>query len=138
MPASLGEQTWVRTTRRTHGADPASVEINDASAGFFRGARHARDLSETGGYRRHCACVVQHIDNARANSTSRLCNQTSPNLEMTPKALISPVRPCYPLRQPWLEAQVRTPPAPFPALKAHLFSFVGKFKTKRGGGRNFR
>jgi hypothetical protein len=40
---------------RTHGADPASVEINDTAASLLRAARHARGLRQTGRYRRHCS-----------------------------------------------------------------------------------
>lgn len=49
---------WVSTDTRqvletTHGANPAFVEINDTPTSLFRTARHARDLCETGRYRRH-------------------------------------------------------------------------------------
>ena len=45
------KEPWME--RPTHGAYPASVEINDTPVGLLWVARHARDLRQTGRYRRH-------------------------------------------------------------------------------------
>ena len=50
--------------RATHGADPASVEINGTAAGLLWTARHAHGLCQMGWYRRHLQLVLSCADSA--------------------------------------------------------------------------
>lgn len=58
---SAGGVDVKRSEDTTHGADPTPVEVDDTSASLLWAARHARDLRQTGRYRRHRVLYdVQH------------------------------------------------------------------------------